>query len=134
MSYQLKSLTCQRCGSGFVLTATYQDFIRRRGGKVVVPLLCPTCFVIVGPLPKQRGKIKWFNRRKHYGCIACEEGQDAFFHQEQLMGDYGRAPREGQAVQFHLHHPIRGPEALNVELEPQLHQTESQPVSPGTQP
>lgn len=116
MSERLKALSCKRCGSGFVLTSTYLDFVRRRGGKVIVPLLCPTCFLSEGPLPKQRGKIKWFNPRKRYGFIATEDGEQVFFHQEQLLEEHDQALREGRAVRFHLHYPRKGPEALNVEL------------------
>jgi cold shock CspA family protein len=116
MSIKHSTATCQKCGSGFVLTKTYQDLIRRRGGKVIVPVLCPTCFLTEGPMPKQRGKIKWFNRHKHYGFIAAERGDEAFFHQTQLMTDDSAVPQEGQVVRFHLRYSVRGPEALNVEV------------------
>lgn len=99
-----------------MLTTTYLELIQRRAGKVIVPLLCPTCFLKEGPLPKQRGRIKWFNPRKGYGFIATEEGEEAFFHQSQLLADNSMVPREGQPVHFHLHYPVKGPEALNVEL------------------
>jgi cold shock CspA family protein len=113
---QSQLIVCQRCGRGFVLTSTYLDLIQRRGGKVIVPLLCPTCFLTEGPVPKLRGTIKWFNPLKHYGFIVTEEGEDAFFHQRQLLADNSVQPREGQAVNFHLHYAVKGPEALNVEL------------------
>jgi CspA family cold shock protein len=98
------------------LAETYLDLIQRRGGKVVVPLLCPTCCLTKGPLPKLRGRIKWFNPRKHFGFIAAEEGAEVFFHGDQLVEDNGHASREGQTVLFHLHYPPKGPAALNVEL------------------
>lgn len=116
MSIQPKSAICQRCGSGFVLITTYLDLLQRRKVKVIEPLLCPTCFFIEGPLPKQAGKIKWFNPKKHYGFILTEEGEEVFFHERQLLEDRGRMPHEDQSVRFHLHYPPRGPEALNVEL------------------
>jgi CspA family cold shock protein len=116
VSEHLESVTCQRCGSGFVLTETYLDLIRRRGGRVIVPRLCPTCFLRAGPMPKKRGRIRWFDPHKRYGFIAVEDGEEAFFHQEQFMEDNGQAPREGQCVEFHLHYPPKGPEALNVDL------------------
>lgn len=116
MVHQTQSAVCQQCGTGFVLTSSYTDLLARRGAKVIVPLLCPTCFLTQGPLPKQRGEIKWFNPRKHYGFIVSEEGEDVFFHEEQLLGHVSRGPEQGQPVRFHLHYPIKGPEALNVEL------------------
>jgi CspA family cold shock protein len=116
MSSQLQSATCQRCGSGFILTTTYLDLLSRRGAKVVVPLLCPTCFLVEGPLPKQQGEIKWFNSRKHYGFIVSEEGEEIFFHQHQVFNKDKVKPTSGQPVRFHVHYPIKGPEALNVEF------------------
>jgi CspA family cold shock protein len=116
MEPQMQSAVCQRCGTGFVLTSSYTDLLARRGAKVIVPLLCPTCFLTQGPLPKQRGEIKWFSPRKHYGFIISEEGEDVFFHEQQLLGNTNRGPEQGQTVRFHLHYPIKGPEALNVEL------------------
>jgi CspA family cold shock protein len=107
---------CTHCGRGFILTPTYLDLLKRRGARVVVPVLCPTCFLVDGPLPKERGQVKWFNQGKRYGFITAESGEEVFFHREQLLGGDKVRPREGQAVRFHLHYPIRGPEALNVEL------------------
>jgi CspA family cold shock protein len=109
-------IVCQRCGRGFILAKTYADLVRRRGIKVIVPPLCPTCFLGGGPLPKQRGEVKWFNPRKRYGFITTEAGEEVFFHRDQLLEDDGHTPREGQEARFHLHYPHKGPEALNVEL------------------
>lgn len=116
MSRRLRSATCQQCGSGFVLTETYDDLLERRGARVVIPLLCPTCFLTAGPMPKQQGEVKWFNPSKHYGFIVSEEGEELFFHERQLVEEGDTQPREGEAVLFHTHYPIKGPEALNVEL------------------
>ena len=83
---------------------------------MALPVLCPTCYVAHGPLPKQQGTVRWFNPRKHYGFIATQEGQEVFFHERQLVGMDRGELRSGRAVQFDLHYPIKGPEALNVEL------------------
>ena len=109
-------IVCLSCGRGFVLTSTYLDLLKRRDARVVVPVLCPTCFLAEKPLPKQRGEIKWFDPRKHYGFIASEAGEEVFFYQDQLLDGNGQVPRRGQMVRFHLHYPPKGPEALNVEL------------------
>lgn len=116
MSSQLDVPTCLRCGAGFVLTSNYRDLLQRRQVNLIVPVLCPTCFVTNGPLPKQNGTVKWFNPAKRFGFITTESGQDAFFHQDQLLGDVQGRLRGGRAVRFHIHFPVKGPEALNVEL------------------
>ncbi len=116
MVERFPSRLCHRCGRGFMSTTTYQDFLARRGARVVVPVLCPTCFLKRGPLPKQEGEVKWFSPRKHYGFIVTSAGDEVFFHQRQLVATPGQAPQQGQAVRFHLHYAHRGPEALNVEL------------------
>jgi CspA family cold shock protein len=117
MKDQFDVVICQRCGRGFVLTATYRDFLRRWGRQVVVPVLCPTCFLGAGPLPKEKGKVKWFSPRKHYGFITIGEDTDVFFHQQQLLTEVDGVPQEGQAVRFHMRRSPKGPEALNVEVE-----------------
>jgi CspA family cold shock protein len=116
MSNQAQSVTCQRCGSGFVLTTNYLDLLVRRNVKVVIPALCPTCFVRYGPLPKQRGRVKWFSSRKHYGFIVSEEGEELFFHERQLLGEHRARLEHEQPVLFHVNYAIKGPEALNVEI------------------
>jgi CspA family cold shock protein len=116
MSSQATSLTCERCGAGFVLTTGYLNLLARRNVRVIVPVLCPTCFLKNGPQPKERGEVKWFNPRKHYGFIVSETGEELFFHKRQLLADEAVDPREGQPVRFHVHYALKGPEALNVEV------------------
>jgi len=114
MSNQHEAAICQRCGRGFMLTATYRNLLDRRGAKVVTPVLCTTCFLKDGPLPKQRGRVKWFSPRKHYGFIVTAKGEEVFFHQHQLLGD--NEVHKGQTALFHVRYSVKGPEALNVEL------------------
>ena len=115
MSDQKPLVVCERCGSSFILSSNHRDWLARRGVKVIQPMLCPTCFMKVGPLPKQHGVVKWFNPGKHYGFISVDEGEDVFFHQQQIVQS-GEATLEGQTVRFHVRYAKKGPEALNVEL------------------
>lgn len=117
MTGELDVVVCQRCGRGFVLTATYRRFLARWGRRLIVPVLCRTCFLQGGPLPKAEGKVKWFSPRKHYGFLTMKEQGDVFFHQQQLVEDVKEAPREGQRARFHMRISSKGPEALNVEIE-----------------
>jgi CspA family cold shock protein len=83
---------------------------------VNVPQLCARCFHRKGPLPKQRGTVKWFDRRKRYGFIVDERGEQIFVHQNALYAANGSEPYEGQPVLYHVDYAIKGPAALNVEL------------------
>ena len=116
MSEQLKSLSCLRCGAGFLLTDTYLDMLKRKGVKVVDPPQCPTCFVNHGPLPKRQGHFKWFSPRKHYGFIVTTDGEEVFLHERQFVASGTKPPAKGQPALFHVHYPFKGPEALNVEV------------------
>jgi CspA family cold shock protein len=100
-----------------VLTSSYLDLLSRRNVRVIVPVLCPTCFLSKGPQPKHHGEVKWFSPRKHYGFIVSEEGEELFFHEHQLLAAGGSQPEGGQPVRFHVHYAIKGPEALNVEVD-----------------
>jgi len=117
MKGELNVVVCQRCGRGFVLTTTYRGFLDRWGRELKVPVVCPTCFLSTGPLPKREGMVKWFSRRKHYGFIAVDEDHDVFFHQRQLLEEADDVPEEGQSARFHMRYSSKGPEALNVEIE-----------------
>jgi CspA family cold shock protein len=111
-----QSTVCQRCGRGFVLVSTYYGFLERRGAKEKTPLICATCFRKRGPLPKLRGRIKWFNSRKNYGFAVTDDNQEVYLHQRQILGDQNIEPQQGQTVLFHVHYSPKGPEALNVAL------------------
>lgn len=116
MSGQSCIAVCRRCGIGFLVTPGYLKHVQRWGARVSVPQLCTRCFRRKGPLPKQRGKVKWFDRRKHYGFIVGEQGEQIFVHQNALYKANGSQPQEGQVALYHVRYAIKGPEALNVEL------------------
>jgi CspA family cold shock protein len=116
MSNQARSFVCQHCGRGLVLVDSYVNFLAQRGVRVKVPVLCMTCFLKTGPLPKQSGRVKWFDQRKRHGFITTTEGKDVFVHQQQILGNSKNQPRKGQKVLFHQRYAVKGPEALNVEL------------------
>ena len=116
-SSNARAVTCKRCGCGFIVTDTYLNLLLRRQVNVIVPVLCPTCFVMHGPLPKQRGEVKWYNPGKRYGFIVDESGEEIFFHQQQLLVDKRSRLPSGQKVCYHVRYRTKGPEALNVELK-----------------
>ena len=116
MKDKLQILTCQRCGQGLIMTENYAQFLARYGVRVIAPVQCLNCYWKAGPVPKRRGKVKWFDTRKGYGFIVTGNDQEVFFHQNQLFGGNGTTPQEGQDAWFHVRYAVKGPEALNVEL------------------
>jgi cold shock CspA family protein len=74
---------------------------------VSVPQLCARCFRRKGPVPKQRGTVKWFERRKRYGFIVGEQGEDVFVHQNVLYEANGSRPREAQAALYNVRYAIK---------------------------
>jgi cold shock CspA family protein len=115
MAEQKRAIVCQRCGMGFVVTDNYRKFLAKCGNDLIVPVQCLNCFWKEGPLPKQKGHIKWFSKRKRYGFIVTQE-QEVFFHQNQLLDNGEAKPTKEQPVRFHTRYTSKGQEALNVEL------------------
>ena len=133
MPDQLQVVVCQQCGRGFVLTVNYRDLLARWGAKVVVPVLCPTCFLKTGPVPKRCGKVERFDPGNGCGFIATNEGEEICFHQCQIFGGNGQEPYEGQVVWFHLAYSAIGSEALNVELRERQKRVREGPRRQGEQ-
>lgn len=61
------------------------------------------------------GKVKWFSRRKGYGFIEREGGDDVFVHFSAIRGDGYKNLFEGQTVEFTIEADPRGPQAADVE-------------------
>ncbi len=59
------------------------------------------------------GTVKFFNRKKHFGFIAGDDGKDYFVHSSGLMP--GVTIDEGNKVNFEVVDTERGPKADKVE-------------------
>lgn len=62
------------------------------------------------------GKVKWFDDDKGFGFVEQEEGEDAFVHYSEIVGEGYKSLEEGQEVTFDLEEGDKGPKALNVEV------------------
>ena len=63
---------------------------------------------------RETGTVKWFNKRKGYGFIEREEGEDVFVHFSSIDGDGFRNLEEGERVEFGVEDGQKGPAAVNV--------------------
>lgn len=59
-----------------------------------------------------KGNIKWYNARKGYGFIQCDDSKEVFVHRTALPMD--TTFNEGDAVEFEIETSDRGPQAKNV--------------------
>ncbi len=65
------------------------------------------------------GTIKWFNNLKGYGFISPDEGGvDVFIHHSLLTSSERKELTEGQSVHFTTRDGPKGPEALDVTIQP----------------
>ena len=62
----------------------------------------------------ETGTVRWFNNRRGYGFIECEDGDDVFVHHSAIQMEGCRTLQKGQHVQFAVERGAKGPEATNV--------------------
>jgi len=62
------------------------------------------------------GTVKWFDKKKGYGFIFIEEGNEVFVHYSSIRGDGYRSLEEGQQVEFSIVQSDRGPQAADVDV------------------
>ncbi len=62
------------------------------------------------------GKVKWFDPRKGYGFIECDDGTgDVFVHYTGIKGEGFRTLNEGEEVTFEIVEGTKGNQAVEVE-------------------
>ena len=64
------------------------------------------------------GEIKWYNRRKNYGFIVEDSGDEIFFHQQEVEETPGQRVQidKGQRVNFVKAETEKGPQAQRVQI------------------
>ena len=59
-----------------------------------------------------KGTVKWYNVRKGYGFIQCDDGKEVFVHRTAVPMEISL--NEGDAIEFEVETSDRGPQAKNV--------------------
>ena len=62
------------------------------------------------------GTVKWFDSKKGFGFISCDDGKDVFVHFTAIASDGFKTLEEGQKVNFEIIDGQKGPQASNVKL------------------
>lgn len=103
-------LYCTRCGISFLWS---QEEQRAVGDQAVGdqapserPQWCPGCRRLAPKAGRERGIVKWYNQRKHFGFIVRASHPDVYVHQSALAG--GRALQPGDLVEFQIESSERG--------------------------
>ena len=66
-----------------------------------------------GDLPRERGRVKWFDAEKGYGFLVRPTGEDLFVHHSEVKGDPSSlAPND--EVEYEVGRNDRGPNARRV--------------------
>lgn len=102
-----RHLTCQHCGVHFIWTGWEQQ---QDGAE---PAHCPGCRHLLALARRQRGTVKWYDRRKGFGFITAADGSEVFVRRRALAR--GAGLRRGQLVAFQLEAAAQGPQAIEVE-------------------
>ncbi len=109
-------LTCESCEREFVFRVSEQRRMYESRGEIVAPTECPACRQRDDEIGQWRGEVKWFDAQKGYGFIRKPDGNEIFFHRNNLVSASPQEVTEGQPVQFRQQETPKGPEAVEVEL------------------
>lgn len=100
-------LICQNCGITFVQTGWEQQRYPAE------PEHCPGCRHILAFTSRQRGAVKWYDKRKGFGFITGSDGSEVFVHRRAL--GRLRSLRRGDVVAFRAEQSEAGVQATAVE-------------------
>ncbi len=66
-------------------------------------------------LPRERGRVKWFDPEKGYGFLIRPTGEDLFVHHSEVQGDPSSLAPNGD-VEYEVGRNDRGPNARSVRM------------------
>ena len=64
-------------------------------------------------MPRERGRVKWFDAEKGYGFLVRPTGDDLFVHHSEVQGDPSELAPSGE-VEYEVGRNDRGPNARSV--------------------
>lgn len=106
---------CDNCGVSFLWTIEEQhQMAAEQAGEVDAPPFCPACRRLAAPTGRERGVVKWYDGRKHYGFIVRQKEDEIFAHRSQLA-ERGRL-HEGDLVEFTVTTGEKGLMATDVRV------------------
>jgi len=108
-------LYCEKCGISFLWSTEEQNRQQAAlepGEILEKPTHCPGCRLLLPPPGRERGLVKWYNRRKRFGFIARRNQPDLFVHGSQLDGSAYLTP--GDLVEFGVIETDKGLAASEV--------------------
>ncbi|MBF0569657.1 MAG: cold-shock protein [Candidatus Omnitrophica bacterium] len=62
----------------------------------------------------EKGKVKWFDRKKGYGFVTMSDGKDVYVHYSGIQAEGFKYLVDGEEVEFEVQEDTRGPKAVNV--------------------
>ncbi|MBZ0166220.1 MAG: cold shock domain-containing protein [Candidatus Omnitrophica bacterium] len=77
-----------------------------------------------------KGIVKWFHRKKGYGFIISDKGEDVFVHYTTIQGDGFRFLNDGETVEYEAEKAAKGLKATAVT---RLNQLQTSDSATGTQ-
>jgi CspA family cold shock protein len=107
-------LFCERCGISFLWSSEEKKIALVAGTGNPPPVYCAGCRHLLPEAGRERGVIKWYNGRKHYGFITRRTGPEIYLHGSELTA--GTRAAVGDLVEFQVDTNERGPLARAVRL------------------
>ncbi len=63
---------------------------------------------------KEQGTVKWYDKKKGYGFISRNSGDDVFVHHSAIQGSGFKSLNEGDTIEFEVAKGPKGLQAQNV--------------------
>jgi CspA family cold shock protein len=108
----VETLFGERCGISFLWSTEEQKVAEQQASRMEEPHLCPGCRWLLPAQGRERGLVKWYNARRHYGFIARRNSGELYLHGS-VLREPGRLAT-GDLVEFAVGANERGPMATDV--------------------